>query len=88
MATDQLDTAIVDTALAEKIASGQGKFGVYGKVAINRLFSFGDLQLVVLANMPERHAGLIHHALAEAYPVPDTDAPSALAWHPGIHHAG
>ncbi len=88
MATDQLDTAIVDLDLAQRIATGHGNFETYGKVAINRLFSFGSLQLIGLASMPPRHAGLIYHALAKEFPAPQHDTPSALAWHPGIHHAG
>jgi len=86
MATDQLDTAVVDAALAAQIAGGSGSFETYGKVAIKRLYSFGNLQLVVLANMPDKHARLIYQALSEEHPLPDHEQPSALDWHPGIHH--
>ena len=95
MGTDQLDTAVLGPADALQVMSGKGAYVAYGTIDLRLLYQFDQHVLVGLADMPDRHAWLIHDALDRSHrhiagqlhavqsePRQET-AQTGIDWHPG-----
>ena len=83
LGTAQMDVAIVEDKQAKLMAGGLGDFKPYGKIDLTTLFCFKNYALVGRADIPEKHAWLITHALTASTVNKLDQMKPPLPWHKG-----
>ena len=83
MGTAQMDVAIIHENQAKLMAQGLEDFKPYGKIDLKTLFCFNQYALIGRAEIPEKHAWLITHALSASTARQMDEMKPPLPWHKG-----